>query len=310
MSVSSKINKKIKKIKKISNLTNHLEKKCEISKKKYDSDIANSSGLSSREHERNHDSDKFNTDSDNSSSDESDNEFTTKLQLKNEKIKELENIFKNFGLEELLILKTPNYKLHFCECIKLTKESDFEKIPKNKGGIYFITTNENIHHSFHNKNKKFPKMYDDFTIIYNGTSSDLYSRAKNHLFRDKNKGMSGISVDILTTKEQVESHTKCCFSSNKKKKTPFIIETETRISEFNQCYKLNTSENEQKFLSENKNKIIYFRNGINVLSEKHINFEWNFYYLIIKSHSVRDIVETNWRKKYGTPILCTYHEGR
>lgn len=293
MSVSSKkINKEI------NNLSNHLEKKCEISKKEYDSDNANSS------------SNESDSDSDSSSSEESDDEFAKELQLKIKKIKELEDIFKNFGLEELLTLKTPNDRLHFCECIKLTKESDFEKIPKNKGGIYFITTNENINHSFHNKNKKFPKIHDDFTIIYNGTSSDLYSRSKNHLMRDKNKGMSGISVDILTTEEKVESHTKCCFSTNKRKKTPFIIETETRISEFNQCYQLNTSEKEQKFISENNNKIIYFRNGINVLSEKHINFEWKFYYLIIESHSVRDIVETNWRKKYGTPILCTYHEGR
>ena len=285
---SKKINKEI------SNLSNNLDKKCKISKKEYDRDNSNSS------------SDK----SDSSSDEDSEDEFAKELQLKNEKIRELEYIFKNFELEELLTLKTPNDKLHFCEYIKLTKESDFEKIPRNKGGIYFITTNENINHSFHNKNKKFPKIHDDFTIIYNGTSSDLYSRAKNHLLRDKNKGMSGISVDILTTEEKVESHTKCCFSKNKKKKTPFIIETGTRISDFNQCYQLNIFEKEQKFISENKNKIIYFKNGINVLSEKHINFEWKFYYLIIESHSVRDMVETNWRKKYGTPILCTYHEGR
>jgi hypothetical protein len=194
MSVSSKkINKEI------NNLSNHLEKKCEISKKEYDSENANSS------------SEESDSDSDSSSSEESDDEFAKELQLKIKKIKELEDIFKNFGLEELLSLKTPNDRLHFCECIKLTKESDFEKIPKNKGGIYFITTNENINHSFHNKNKKFPKIHDDFTIIYNGTSSDLYSRSKNHLLRDKNKGMSGISVDILTTEEKVESHTKCCF---------------------------------------------------------------------------------------------------
>lgn len=223
---------------------------------------------------------------------DSDSDSNNELLSKTEKIKELEEIFKNFGLEELLILQTPDYKLHSCECIKLKKESDFEKIPRKKGGVYFITTNENINHSFHNKNKNFPKQYNDFTIIYNGTSSDLYSRAKNHLFRNKNKGMSGISVDILSTEEKVESHTKCCFSTNKRKKTPFIIESGKRISEFNQCYELNISEKENTFLTENTDQIIYFRNGINVFSDKHLPFEWIFHYLVIENHSVRDIVET------------------
>ena len=32
--------------------------------------------------------------------------------------------------------------------------------------------------------------------------------------------------------------------------------------------------------------------------------------MVNKDHSLRDIVETTWRTKYGTPQLCSYKEGR
>lgn len=59
-----------------------------------------------------------------------------------------------------------------------------------------------------------------------------------------------------------------------------------------------------------KNKdVIYFKNGINIFDNKHINYNWIVYYLEIDNHNIRDYIEIEWRKKYGVPQLCSYTSG-
>lgn len=57
-------------------------------------------------------------------------------------------------------------------------------------------------------------------------------------------------------------------------------------------------------------EIIYFKNGINVLSNKHKKYNWQIYFLEIENHNIRDYIEIEWRKKNGVPILCSYMSGR
>jgi hypothetical protein len=215
-----------------------------------------------------------------------------------------------YGLRELLTLKPINACLEDVPFVLLETEDDFKKIPK-KGGVYYIATNEPIHHSFHNHINKHPnKLPDGSEIIYNGTAQDLQERAKKHLLRTVNKGMSAVSIDILTTCEKVESHTKCCFSKNYRQKTPFITDSK-RIKALDDVLKLNLSEEEKIFVeNHHPNENIYLKNGINVFDKKHLVYRYKFYYQPIDSHNVRDIIETNWRKQHGIPRLCTYVEGR
>jgi len=68
------------------------------------------------------------------------------------------------------------------------------------------------------------------------------------------------------------------------------------------------SKEEKKIIK--KNNTIYFKNGINIFSEKHKNYKWTVYYLEIDNHNIRDYIEIEWRKKYGVPQLCSYSIGR
>ena len=67
---------------------------------------------------------------------------------------------------------------------------------------------------------------------------------------------------------------------------------------------------EEKYYISKTHDDIFFKNGINVEDEKHCKYEWRFYYIPILNHSIRDFIEVEWRKLYGTPVLCSYSEGR
>ena len=126
--------------------------------------------------------------------------------------------------------------------------------------------------------------------------------------------MSGIGVDILTTGEAVESHTKivCSSALSITKKTPYK-RCQTQKLEIHDLHEnFNLSPEELTFLhnNNNNNATIYFQNGINVASPKHAPYDWYVYFQEIESHSVRDIVENTWRREYGMPRLCSYKEGR
>jgi hypothetical protein len=218
----------------------------------------------------------------------------------------IDDVLSHYGLTELTTLVPIGPKLDNIKYVVLTCIEDVEKIPKNKGGVYFIATNEPVHHTFHRH--VLPEVLEDGSeIIYNGTAQDLRDRAKKHLLRMVSKGMSGISLDILMN-EDVESHTKCCYAPNNKKKTPYIAKNP--IKSLDDVMKLALSEDEKCFITNNTKSTIYFRNGINVLDSKHSPYTYKFYFQEIDSHCVRDIVETTWRKKNGIPKLCTYTEGR
>lgn len=217
-----------------------------------------------------------------------------------------QNIIHDFGLTELLTIAPLDGTLAHMKHVIVKGPEDLEGIPKKTGGVYFIATDEPIYHSFNRKNHP-KKLEGGFEIFYNGTADDLRERAKKHLLRTKSKGMSGVSMDILMD-EEVESHTKCCFSQDKKKKTPFV--NNERIKSIDDVYKLRLTEENRAYIRENPGKTLYFRNGINVSDAKHKDFTFRFYYQAIESHSVRDMIEIGWRKKNGIPKLCSYSEGR
>ncbi len=218
----------------------------------------------------------------------------------------INDVLSHYNLTELRTVPPIGPKLDNIKHVVLTCIEDFEKIPKSKGGVYFIVTNESVNHTFHRHS--LPQVLEDgFDIIYNGTAQDLRDRAKKHLLRMVSKGMSGISVDILMD-EDVESHTKCCYAPNNKKKTPYIATKAIKC--IDDVKKLALSEVERSFITSNTNSTIYFRNGINAFDSKHLPYTFKFYFQEIDSHCVRDIIETTWRKKNGVPKLCTYTEGR
>jgi hypothetical protein len=216
------------------------------------------------------------------------------------------DILKHYNLEELLHIPTVNASLDSVKYVDISHRKDFAYIPKMPG-VYFICTNEPINHTFHKK--KLPAtLPDGFKIIYNGTSTNLQERSLQHLYRDKSNGMSGISIDLLTNDEKVESHTKCCYSISRKK-TPYV--NNKRIVDLTDLINMYLSNDERQYIDSNQNKsIIHFKNGINIRDKKHSDYRYRLYYIEVSSHSVRDIIETNWRKEYGVPCLCSYSEGR
>jgi hypothetical protein len=92
-------------------------------------------------------------------------------------------------------LDIPDGKLCGVTSIAVDNETDILKIP-NKGGCYWIWTNENIEHAFHNN--KLPEKLDNGEIISNGIANDdIRGRIRKHLFGNVEEGMSAISVDLL-----------------------------------------------------------------------------------------------------------------
>lgn len=219
------------------------------------------------------------------------------------------NILIKYDLIELLSLKPIDNKLTNVSFVEVKGESDLLTIPKAAGGVYFITTNERVLHTFHNHTIPSP-LQNGFEVVYNGVAKDLRERARKHLLRTVNKGMSGMSIDVLTSGEKVESHTKCCFSANLKAKTPYV--NGKRIKTIEDVNLMNLSNTEKTFVLQHKDgkRSFYMKNGIDVADAKHSSYTYRFYFCPIKSHNVRDIVETSWRKMYGLPRLCTYSEGR
>lgn len=216
-----------------------------------------------------------------------------------------QSILSRYGLTELLTVPIIGPQLVELKCVTVATADDINLIPK-VGGVYFIVTNEPVNHTFHCHKLPIP-IGDGYEIIYNGTAQDLRDRAKKHLMRTVSKGMSGISMDILMD-ESVESHTKCCYSPSQRKKTPYVVKEP--IKSIENVLKLHLSDDEKTFVTNNAKSTLYFRNGINVSDAKHSGYTFKYYYQELQSHSVRDIIETTWRKNNGVPRLCSYTEGR
>jgi hypothetical protein len=209
----------------------------------------------------------------------------------------------------------PNDKLLQCKKIELKNINDFDLIPNN-AGLYWISTNEPINHCF-NSGIRFPsKINDNINIIYNGSCENIKLRIKEHLLRKNINGssgsQSGISIDIIdfdNFDNNSVSHIKSLW--NKNKKIPKYILNENIHKIINKEDIINNiyfSDKEKEFIINND--VIYFKNGIDLFSSKHINYNYYIHYLTINNHNIRDYIEIEWRKNYGTPILCSYVSGR
>jgi hypothetical protein len=212
-------------------------------------------------------------------------------------------------------ISLPCEKLLICKKTVIKKSDDFDLI-SNKPGLYWITTNEPINHCLNSGLNCLTNINDDSKIIYNGSSGDIRSRIKEHLYRSDEKGgewtQSGISIDILNKNFEDNkkiSHVKCLWGENKKTPKYFKDGKIKKINDKNDIINEIYFSKEEKNIIK-KNNVIYFKNGINIFSEKHKKYNWTIYYLEIDNHNIRDYIEIEWRKKYGVPQLCSYTSGR
>lgn len=206
---------------------------------------------------------------------------------------------------------TPDKNLSELKYVLLKSKEDFAKLPKTNCA-YWIVTNEPIRHSMCSPSKyDFPKEIEGVgEIIYNGVSKNLKSRIENHLLRKKCEGQSAISVDLLISSDKPNSHVKFAFKKDFKKNTnPFLIERKSRITSYEDLFDLNISVQEKTFLKNSNNNNVYFWNGINVLWDKHVNYDWFVYYYECED-IMSSIIENQWRERFGKPKLCTYNGGR
>jgi len=210
-------------------------------------------------------------------------------------------------------IKIPNDLLKKVDWVRLKRKSDFEKIP-DKGGCYWLWTNESIKHRLH-KNR-LPKKIAKGEIIYNGIAKDnVRLRIKHHLLGNEEQGWSGVSIDIYFGRSS--SHRKKAFSSELKTKVPCITFLDRdnserfvpiRSKEF--LLKLNLSREERKFVERNNWKNFYFTNGINIFGKKHKKYNFKAYYITGLRSLYLEYIEKKWRRRYGLPKLCSYTTGR
>lgn len=195
-------------------------------------------------------------------------------------------------------------------CVKT--ESDIVSIP-HVGGNYWILTNEPISHCFHSGNRNVPIVQNGLRVVYNGVTTNLQNRAREHLLRPDTKGgggsQSGISVDLLCLPQNNTSHIKCAWSSTGKRKVPKVFVNNSYVPLTKKDDLFSTFSEEEKEFALTSDTL-YFKNGIHVSSPKHSPYEWIFAYAPISVPNVRDYVENAWRDAYGVPVLCSYLSGR
>ncbi len=236
---------------------------------------------------------------------------------------EQEKIF----LKALEKVEIPSEKLENVDFMNIKVQSDLNSI-ENKGGCYWIWTNEPVLHQLHKH--EIPKRFDDGEIIYNGIAKDnVRKRIEHHLFGSSDAGWSGISMDILIQENEERSHRKKAIAE--KGKVPYIIENKTLlrgnkkrgtkkgdivqifspIKTNEQLQKIYLSETEKDFIKTCNVSNIYFRNGINITEDKHKNFSFRVYYIISSNNTFLEYIEKNWRSKNNIlPRLCSYSSGR
>lgn len=200
-------------------------------------------------------------------------------------------------------VKIPNSKLVNVKFVTLKSRKDFNTIPK-KGGCYWIWTNEPVVHSLHKR--KTPPKFNKGEIIYNGIAKDdVAGRIKHHLLGDIDAGWSGISIDIL--QNNIKSHRKKAMS--KGGKIPFF--DCKKINSKDILLKLHLSKKEKENIIKSRNRVFYFRNGIDIFEPKHKIYIWKVYYIVgLDSMSYLDFIEKKWRELFGVPRLCSYISGR
>lgn len=226
-------------------------------------------------------------------------------------------------LKAIKNVEIPNSKLENVDCIEIKSQEDLKNIP-NGGGCYWIWTNEPVMHTLH-KNK-LPDELNSGQIIYNGIAKDdVKGRVFHHLFGFEDAGWSGISLDIY--KNNSQSHRKKAMASSGK--VPYVLEnkiikrgtkkknikkgdeitTLSPIKTKNQLLKINLSNEEQEFINSTNHSKYFFRNGINIVDNKHKIFSFKVYFITGLSSLYLEFIEKKWREN-GLPRLCSYSTGR
>ncbi len=220
-------------------------------------------------------------------------------------------------------VKVPNGKLCKVPNIIVKKKSDINQIPE-KGGCYWIWSNEPIYHSFHKYN--FPKPFYKGEIIYNGIAKDnIKDRILHHLFGDIDTRWSAISMDIYS-KESI-SHRKKALAQ--KGKVPYILINKSvkrgnksrglkkgdivkvycPVRSKEELLKLFLSNKEKKYINKTVYDEYFFRNGVNIMENKHKGYKFRIYFITGLSISYLGYIEKKWREN-GLPRLCSYSTGR
>lgn len=239
--------------------------------------------------------------------------------MKNQYWIEQEKIF-NDATENVVI---PNSKLERVDSVEIKTKNDINLIPEG-GGCYWIWTNEPVIHTLHKH--ELPKKLKSGEIIYNGIAKDnVKDRISHHLLASEEAGWSGISLDIYNGNSK--SHRKKAMSSsgkvpyvfenkillrgNKKKnlKKGDEIKVHSPIRTKKQLLTINLSDDERNYINSTNHSKYYFRNGINILNDKHSNYSFKVYFITGLKSLYLDFIEKKWREN-GLPRLCSYLTGR
>lgn len=202
----------------------------------------------------------------------------------------------------------PDYELKSVPWVEVDDIQSLNEIP-NKGGAYWIWTDEAINHKLH-KNE-IPAMFKGGRIIYNGVAKDnVRSRIFNHLFGDEENGWSAISIDLY--KHISNSHRKKAMSTSTSNQVRVAyLQNNTRINTKDKLKELHLNEQEVAYIDKTDYQEYYFRNGIDRREEKHKTHRFIVYFIAeLNSTTYLEFLEKRWRKLYGLPQLCSYISGR
>ncbi len=188
-----------------------------------------------------------------------------------------------------------------------------EGIPKT-AGCYWVYTDEPVNHCLNAAKKNPSRMDSGCVVVYNGVTTNLQSRAKEHLLRESGLygEMSGLGVDLIceAPKEGRSSHAKCAWAPSSRKLPKVLIDgAYVRPRTKDDVLKsLHLSAAERKYLEEND--VVCFKNGINAREPKHMRFKWYFGWVECPDDNLRGYIERKWRETHGVPVLCSYTAGR
>tara|TARA_Y100000389_G_scaffold204868_1_gene260285 strand:+ start:2006 stop:2767 length:762 start_codon:yes stop_codon:yes gene_type:complete len=250
---------------------------------------------------------------------------TTKISTKNKTIR-LTLVDDHTHLEEAVTIPskclTELSDVIFKNISNINDAKNIAKTVPKIPGCYWIASNEPCYHCFNGRNTPPIEISTCNNVLYNGVTTDLNKRLKDHLLRSDSSGsfgsVSGISFDLLdfdihSTKPR--THVKHLFTSTSdKKKLPKIL------NESNQKYEIITDKEslincmkgityfEKKNIRDNHTS--YFKNGICVSDRKHSKYKWSFIYMPIDNELIRSHIEIQWRDLYGVPPLASYISGR
>ena len=98
---------------------------------------------------------------------------------------------------------------------------------------------------------------------------------------------------------------------NKKKnlKKGDTIKVLSAIKSKNQLLKINLTNEEKKFINNTNYSQYFFRNGINIVDNKHKSYSFEVYFITGLSSLYLEFIEKKWSEN-GLPRLCSYSTGR